>query len=199
MVTLADENRAARTEPTCPTCGQALRGDSPRKKYCSRACQLAGRKGRSQQQFDAIRCAMCDRSFTPTRSTQRFCSDDCRHAARNAERATQSTIGVLVRRRCRTCGEEYDVARRDDTGYCCSGCRDARHLVRPDDLLNSAPQAQSAVAGWLNGIGYKRADRVWVSVVVEQFGQQGERAALADALNAVRSHYRTEIGNAKPD
>jgi hypothetical protein len=100
---------------TCIVCAESLtpkRGGKPQI-YCSSKCRNVG-KARAFRQlnpdynkrykkppknFKAKPCKHCGKEFTPTRSTNVFCSDDCSAQALAAKRQVSAT--------CRECGARF--------------------------------------------------------------------------------------------
>ena len=69
--------------PICVCCGTEFvvpvrRG--AHQKYCGLACRIASqkRRPRTKPDYPPRQCKQCQTTFKPTRSTNRYCSDDCR-------------------------------------------------------------------------------------------------------------------------
>jgi hypothetical protein len=61
---------------TCASCGTPIHDRKhPNRKYCSLRCV-----GEAKRRLGARRCVVCDKEFTPSRSTQTTCSQACGHA-----------------------------------------------------------------------------------------------------------------------
>jgi predicted nucleic acid-binding Zn ribbon protein len=72
-------------------------------------------------------CAGCNRLFLPVRSSQEYCSTQCRVAAwREWQRARSRT----PLRPCEQCGHAIGPDMRADASYCSGTCRAAAHRAQ---------------------------------------------------------------------
>lgn len=140
----------------------------------------------------------CERCRKPIKQktvtkTQKYCSQACHYAAfRESKRVT------VV---CGVCSRPFETVRYKPRGYCSDACarkaRNRHRMCRPPpinsrrvtDLIDLAPNDEGATLGrWLRRLNAEQFDMVWVGLIVEAFAD-GRRAALADALLAVKERY----------
>lgn len=70
-------------ECVCSQCAKKFKADRPQAEYCSRACELAGRRVAPRQ----IKCVVCERDFERQPGdppNPKTCSAKCAEAARKA-------------------------------------------------------------------------------------------------------------------
>lgn len=66
------------------------------------------------------------------------------------------------------------------------------------DLMDACPDDVDGVAPWVASAAWGSVERVWVGLFVEQFANDGNRAAMARALTNIRKRYRSRSGVAAP-
>ena len=98
---------------------------------------------------------------------------------------------VIASRFCAKCGQMYEPTGPNQRN--CAGCMEVKVRKRPytsSVTLEEAPDDPDEVPGWLQSGKWKTVESAWVSLVVEQFGTDDNRASLARALVAIRERYR---------
>lgn len=135
-------------------------------------------------------CLHCRSHFATDKGKAKFCSTECKYAAQRRE-ARPAT--------CPQCGRPF-IPSNPRIIYCSRQCSDraivtGRHFAKPGpptkkvaDLMQCAPDNPGLLAAWFSKLTDEQLERVWVPLVVEQFGE-GHRASLAAALREVRLRF----------
>ena len=106
----------------CAECGKYFGSKLPAAKYCSAECREAAKQKRKRKPEGFV-CAVCGKSFHPTRDRQsrKYCSRECAEKGRREYQA-QRTMGIRdalmppPTRKCHDCGKPTD-------DYRCAECK----------------------------------------------------------------------------
>lgn len=93
---------------TCATCGKDFRALSYNAKYCSAECR------ESTVDMKCLRCGSPFKAKASHVSRRKFCSDECKYAAKSERSAEE--------RKCPTCEKAFTAPRYKDTKYCSHSC-----------------------------------------------------------------------------
>lgn len=144
------------------------------------------------------RCQQCGHGFTPVPAwrVRRFCTHACYVA---------SLRKPLHKLTCEGCKHPFSH-RVKSTRFCSQECvyrgrfQAWRHrppttergtpCKQPVDILEQAPDNQAGVSAYFRRLTPEQLDRVWVALVVEQFGGIGSKGSLSSALQVVRARMR---------
>lgn len=112
----------------CPNCGGSFYAapcEIERRKYCSRACQSAGR-----ERQDVVRCERCGKEFGQARSRGgRFCSWSCYGQSRPTQTECKTCGGPLLQKRRQYCSKSCAAqARLRGREAPCAQCGRAMYL-----------------------------------------------------------------------
>lgn len=97
---------------TCPTCNNEFKKKSTNHKYCSNKCKP--KHGRNIEGIRDFKCTYCEKTFQG-KNKKKYCSVECQKE-NNKKIYNES-------RECLSCGETYNVSRKDSARkYCSSEC-----------------------------------------------------------------------------
>ena len=116
------KKRAKKKKPViiCAVCGREFEGWNTGAKYCSAECRIVARRSEATTKI----CAHCGKEFTG-RGGSKFCSDECRKAVINQERAAEkSKLNGLY---CKVCGKPLTGRQRT---VCSVHCASRRHAEK---------------------------------------------------------------------
>ena len=111
---------------TCPTCGAQFLGHHLRV-YCSRKCQPCEiAKVRKRVQSYTYDCAVCGRTYSPTKKEHSTtCSRECGAEWTGLKAAAKANglrvVASIARAPCKGCGRMFGKAGRE--AYCSADCR----------------------------------------------------------------------------
>ena len=129
-------------EKVCPVCGAIFNTTNKRKIYCCENCGnkalVRKKKGKpiaDNEQFIEKVCPVCKTTFTTLCSFKVYCSENCANRALKRKKLRRSISdenfktefkGLKVKRKCRWCGNPFEVHPNSRSIYCSEECRGKR-------------------------------------------------------------------------
>ena len=76
-----------------------------------------------------MNCPNCNKSFTPTRSWQRFCSKECKRQYNNKQRPSRSKTSKVYFKNCQHCDYPIETI-YPNKRFCSTKCQKKNHYQR---------------------------------------------------------------------